>query len=340
MATLPPHSDDRALWDLWLSIFHLPVVTCADEIGTFVALSERALTTDELAAELRVNARALQIHLGLLAALGFVERRELRWVATATSRTWLQPKGDAYYAPALRGLLQWVPMHAELLETLRTGAAPLGHQPALAEWERGDSLPGVATTFTGYMNANSLAAALALARQPALGSVRALLDVGGGSGIFPIEMAKVWPNLRATVLEISPVCVEADQYIAAGGVSDRVKTQAMNMFTGDWPKGHDAVLLSNVLHDWPEDTCEMLVTKAFKALEPGGRILIHEMLMDDDGCGPLPVAAFSLMMLLITKGRQFSLPDIRTFLERAGFRRIEAWQTGGGYYSLVSGYKP
>jgi uncharacterized SAM-dependent methyltransferase len=46
------------------------------------------------------------------------------------------------------------------------------------------------------------------------------------------------------------------------------------------------------------------------------------------------------MMLLITKGRQFTLPDIRRFLERAGFERIETWRTGGGYYSLVSGYKP
>jgi hypothetical protein len=338
LATLPPHFDDRELWNLWLSIFHLPVVTCADQIGTFVELSSRAQTTEELAARLQVNARALQIHLGLLAALGFVERRELRWSATAITRTWLEPKAVGYYSPALQGLLQWLPMHAELLETLRTGAAATGHQPALAEWERGDS--GVASTFTGYMNANSLAAALALARQPILKDVRALLDVGGGSGIFPIEMAKVWPDFRATVLEIPPVCSEADRYIAAGGVSDRVKAQAMNMFTSDWPRDFDAVLLSNVLHDWPEETCQMLVAKAFIALPSGGRVLIHEMLMDDDGCGPLPVAAFALMMLLITKGRQFTLPDIRAFLERAGFERIETWRTGGGYYSLVSAHKP
>ena len=105
MATLPPHSDDRELWNLWLSIFHLPVVTCADQIGTFVELSNRAQTTEELAARLQVNARALQIHLGLLAALGFVERRELRWSATALTRTWLEPKAIGYYSPALQVLL-------------------------------------------------------------------------------------------------------------------------------------------------------------------------------------------------------------------------------------------
>jgi 3-hydroxy-5-methyl-1-naphthoate 3-O-methyltransferase len=340
MTTLPPNNDDRELWDTWLSIFRLPVVTVADQIGTFLALSERALTTEDLAAHLKVNARALKIHLGFLAALGFVERRESRWSATALTRTWLHPRGEGYYAPAFYGLRQWQPMHGELMETLKTGSAPRGHQPAMAEWERGDSLPGVAPTFTGYMNANSMAAALALARQPIFGEVRALLDVGGGSGIFPIQVAKVWPDFRATVLEIAPVCPEADQYIQSAGVADRVKTQATNMFTKAWPEGYDAVFFSNVFHDWPDDTCQMLADKAFATLPAGGRVLVHEMLMDDDGCGPLPVAAFAMLMLLITKGRQYSMPEIRVFLERAGFRDIEAWRTGGGYYSLISGRKP
>ena len=340
MAFLPPHVDDRDIWDLWLSIFRLPVVTVANQVGTFRALSSRAMTTEALAAELRVDARALKIHLGLLAALGLLERREQLWRATALARTWLHPESRGYYAPAFDGLMQWLPMHGELLETLRSGSAPLGQQPAMAEWERGDTLPGMAPTFTGYMNASSLAAALAVARQPLFAEVRQMLDIGGGSGVFPIEIAKAWPQFHATILEIAVVCPEADRYIAAAGVGDRVRTQPINMFVQDWPGGYDAVFLSNILHDWPEDTCQLLANKAFAALPSGGRVLVHEMLMDDDGCGPLPVAAFSLLMLLVTKGRQFSLPELRTFLERAGFTGIESWRTGGGYFSLVTGIKP
>jgi acetylserotonin N-methyltransferase len=61
--------------------------------------------------------------------------------------------------------------------------------------------------------------------------------------------------------------------------------------------------------------------------------------MDDDGAGPLPAAAFSLLMLIGTRGRQYSLPELRGFLEAAGFIDIEAARTGGGYYSLVSARK-
>jgi hypothetical protein len=119
-----------------------------------------------------------------------------------------------------------------------------------------------------------------------------------------------------------------------------VKTQALNMFTQAWPHGHDAHFFSNIFHDWSDETCRLLARKSFEALPAGGRILLHEILMDDDDCGPVAAAAFSLLMLIGTKGRQYSLPDLRQILASAGFVDIEAAQTGGGYYSLVSARKP
>jgi acetylserotonin N-methyltransferase len=64
------------------------------------------------------------------------------------------------------------------------------------------------------------------------------------------------------------------------------------------------------------------------------------MLMDDDGCGPVAPAAFSLLMLLATLGKQYSLPELRDILESAGFVDVESFLTGGGYYSLVVARKP
>ncbi len=76
MSTLPVTPDDRLIWDTWLAMYRLPVLTVADEVGTFAALSTQSLTTDELAARITVGARALAIHLGCsLAGL----RRTARW---------------------------------------------------------------------------------------------------------------------------------------------------------------------------------------------------------------------------------------------------------------------
>ena len=44
---------------------------------------------------------------------------------------------------------------------------------------------------------------------------------------------------------------------------------------------------SNIFHDWPPEKCSFLTRKSFDALPPGGRLVVHEMLYDDDKKGPL-----------------------------------------------------
>src|ERR1700733_4601763 len=160
MSTLPATSDDRLIWDTWLSIYRLPIMTVADEVGTFVALSAQSLTVEELASRLAVGARALAIHLGVLAALGFVEQHEGRWRATAATRTWLHPQAQGYQGPLLHGFRHSQPLHAQLLATLRPEVKAEAHSSAAAEWERGELSPGRAQGLTAYMNAHSLAAAM------------------------------------------------------------------------------------------------------------------------------------------------------------------------------------
>lgn len=340
MTTLPVTSNDRLIWDTWLSSFRLPALTVADEIGVIRTLSERAMSTEDLAASLSVDARALGILLGALAAMGFVERRELRWRSTAAARTWMDPQADGYYGPLLHGYRESQPLHAQLLQVMKTGERPDNRMSAADEWERGELPRDRATMITAFMHSHSRAAAKAVVMQPIFGGVRSIMDVGGGSAIFSIEMAKAWPELRATVMEINVICEEAERYIARAGVSARVATQAVNMFKEPWPAGHDALFFSNIFHDWSDATCRLLAKKTFAALAPGGTIMLHEILMDDDGCGPFSAAAFSLLMLLGTKGKQYSLPELRDILESAGFVDTEACSVGSGYYSLVTARKP
>jgi len=227
-----------------------------------------------------------------------------------------------------------------LLNSLKTGRVATGHVSAAEEWERGEMPPHLAKVITAYMNAHSRAAAKAVAAQGIFSTVRSLLDVGGGSAIFSIELARSHPQLQATVMEIVAICREAEGFIQAAAAGENVRTQAVDMFRQDWPIGHDVHFLSNIFHDWSESTCRLLARKSFESLPRGGRIVLHEMLMDDDGCGPLAAAAFSLLMLLGTRGRQYSHPELADILAGAGFSDVESFRTGAGYYSLVIARKP
>lgn len=340
MTALQPTGNDRLIWETWLSQYRLPVLTVADEIGTFPAISDSAKSTGELADVLDVNARALEIHLGVLAAMYFVHRQDGKWRATAAARTWLHPDGPGYCGPAIHGFRTANPLHAQLLDTLRTGGRGEGHATAADEWERGEMPQELARHITAYMNAHSCAPSRAVAMLPLFAGIGSLLDVGGGSAVFSIQLAKAWGQLQATVMEIEAVCHEAQGFIATSNVADRVGTQAINMFTQAWPTGHDAHFLSNIFHDWSEATCRLLAQKSFAALRSGGTIMLHEMLMDDDGCGPLTTACFSLLMLLGTKGKQYSFTELKDILEGAGFTDVEASPTPQGLYSLVTARKP
>ncbi len=61
-----PSSDDRAMWDVWLSYVWLPGVSVADELGIFRSLAEKPASADELAAALGVTVRGLRALLPLL----------------------------------------------------------------------------------------------------------------------------------------------------------------------------------------------------------------------------------------------------------------------------------
>ena len=82
----------------------------------------------------------------------------------------------------------------------------------------------------------------------------------------------------------------------------------------------------------------MLARKSFQSLPPGGRIVIHEMLFNNDRTGPFPVAAFNVDMLVAMPGQQYSKRELSTMLREAGFRDIEVKPTFG-YWSVLTGVK-
>ena len=340
MGPLPPHQDDRAIWDMWESQFRLPVATVADEVGTFRALGDRPMTAGELAVELGVDERALTIHLGALAACDLVEKRDGRWRAMPAARTWLHPQAEGYWGGFLMRFRETIPLHAQLLETLKTGRRPDNVVGGASEWERGTMSQETAERIAKFMHAHSMAPARGAAAQSVFGEIGSLMDIGCGSGVYGIEIAKAHPRLKVTLMDLKEMCAEADKYVVGADLRERVTTAPVNMFEEHWPTGPDAHFFANVFHDWSEETNRLLARKSFEALPAGGRILLSEVLMDDDGTGPWPAAAFSLMMLAGTLGKQYSLPEFRAILESAGFTEVQAVRTGGGYYSLVSAVKP
>jgi hypothetical protein len=337
-----PVTGDTLIWDIWLSQHYLPAVTSAGEIGLWERLGNRALTLDELATELDVRPMPLGVLLSLLCPLGFVVRREDRYQLTQVSRTYLDPASAFFWGPILFGSPIPSPIHERLIEMLRRPADDAGQAAegsAARGWESGQMEIEQARHIASFMHAHSSVTAIGAARSGVFDGVQRLMDVGGGSGVYSIAAAQRYPELRTTILELPAMCEAAQAFIDAGGVAGRVAATPVDMWREPWPVGHDALFFSNIFHDWNIEQNTELAAKAFAALPSGGRIILHEQLMNDAQDGPLTTASFSVLMLRGTSGKQYSLPEFRGILEAAGFTAVEAWHSCG-YYSLVTATKP
>src|SRR4029453_4567324 len=126
-------------------------------------------------------------------------------------------------------------------------------EPRAVFWEASPSL----STFT----------ARALGQAIDLSGARRLLDVGGGSAAFDIELCRRYPDLTATVYELPKVADIAAAKVKEAGLTERIKTGAGHFFAAPpLPGGHDTILLSMILHDWAEERCRAILRKCWAAL--------------------------------------------------------------------------
>jgi acetylserotonin N-methyltransferase len=333
-----PVVDDTLVWDAWLAMYRVPAISVALELDIFESLDARPDTPEGLAERRNFDGRGLRALLPMLMQLGFLTLHDGCYRLSEAGRQYMLKGSPLYWGGVFNRLSSTLMAHRLLLETINREREHAARSRPVDGWESGHVDMQMAREVTAFMHSHSVPAAIGMTRTCDFSGVHKVLDVGGGSGCFSIALAQLREDIHCTVMELPTICELAVQYIADAGVGGQVDTVTVDMFRQDWPKGYDAHFLSNVFHDWSIDTCLDLARKSHAALPEGGRILLHEMLLDDGATGPAPAVAFSLLMAMGTKGQQFSLPQLRAILETAGFRAISC-QSSYGYYSLVTARK-
>jgi len=284
-------------------------------------------------------ARGSAALLGVLGSLGFVESHGGRFGLTEAGKLYLTSAHPFYWGPMLMtdsGFNEY--MHNKVKHSVQTDTPKV--DSVVKEWEgEKDFSDKKARKFTLQMQSHSLTSALAAAQNYEWSSIKSLLDIAGGSGCFSIAIARNNTHLKATVLDLPAVCVVASEFIEKAQVADRVNTTSVDFFQQPLPSGYDAHFYSNVFHDWTVEQCKHLALSSFKALSSGGKILLHEMLLDDGSSSPSTTAAFSMHMLVHCKGKQYTFGELHDILSGAGFTDIKPTKTST-YYSIISGTKP
>ena len=157
-----------------------------------------------------------------------------------------------------------------------------------------------------------------LAKVVPMGGVTTLLDVGGGTGLYSYSLLQANPTLRAVIVELPEVVRIAEEFAREKGLLDRVEIIEGDMFRIDDLPAAQMVLFSNILHDWDEPECRELTARYAAKLPSGGRMLIHDVFLNDTMDGPLPIALYSSALFSVTEGRAYSAAEYRAMLNAAG----------------------
>ena len=230
------------------------------------------------------------------------------------------------------------PFWGSLTEALRTG------EPQ-NEAKRGGDLfeelyadPARLKGFLRAMTGISLGAAQAMAAKFPWRDHRTVIDIGCAEGGLPVAIASAHPHLSGGGFDLPAIRPHFEAYVAAHGLSDRLRFHAGDFFADPLPRT-DVLVMGHILHDWDLDKKRLLLAKAHEALPPGGALVVYEAMIDDARRENAFGLLMSLNMLIETRGGfDYTAADCAGWMREAGFRETRAEHLAGPV-SMVVGVK-
>ncbi len=294
------------------------VLQSAVVLGVFTALGESALPGQQLAVNCGCDARALEMLLDALCAMGLLVKEGGCYRNTRESMMFLCKESEQYLGYIIAHHFHLMRRWAQLPDAIRTGR-PIHSGPPESEEQREAFLMGM------FNLARLVAPRVAKAID--LSGRHKLLDLGGGPGTYAIHFCIANPSLEATVYDLPSTEPYARRTIETYGLLDRISFEPGNYIEQELKGAYDVVWMSHILHSMGPDMCKKVIGKAVSVLEPDGVLYVHDFLLNETRDGPLFPALFSLNMLVNTsEGRAYSELQVRSMMEEAGLRKVERVQ--------------
>jgi (2Fe-2S) ferredoxin/SAM-dependent methyltransferase len=294
------------------------VLLTAIELDVFsaVARAGEKATSENVAADLKTDARATATLLNALVALGVLTKAGQVFANTrAASRFFVAGSPDDARMALRHNLSLWATW-STLTETVRTGEP--ARRPEMSERADDWTQP-----FIAAMHRNARLRAPIVVSAVGAERVQHLLDVGGGSGAYAIAFARANPALQADVVDLAPVVPIAARHIAEAGVGDRVRARVGDLRKDTFGSGYDLALVSAICHMLGPAENRDLFRRVCRALAPGGRIVIQDHVMDAGKTAPRSGALFAINMLVGTpNGSTYSEEEYAAWLHEAGFSDV------------------
>jgi 3-hydroxy-5-methyl-1-naphthoate 3-O-methyltransferase len=314
------------------------VLITACQLDIFTHLSAGPLSMDALAQSCQVPVRGLQRLLNACVVLDLLEKEGETYRNTPIAERFLVGGKAGYMGRFIGFGMEHYQAWGSLLQAIREDRPTNPHAADALHTLPPERIRAYVEGLYDLGRHN----AVAIAERVDLTHARQMLDVAGGSGIYSITFAQQQPGLRAVVFDLPTIVPFSQEIIARHGMQERVMVCAGNYCHDDFAGEYDLVLLSNSLQTEGAATCQMLLGKVFKALAPGGQLVIHGMMPHPDRVSPPHAALFQVQMLLsFPEGDAHPAEDICTWAASIGFVELTVTRLPPpAFTSLIVGRRP
>ena len=227
------------------------------------------------------------------------------------------PESLKYYAQAAIGPAFWLPA-ARAPQAIAHGQNQAVEALGTSVFEYLAEHPEEARMFSAAMTDLSIPVIREAVSVIDVGAAKYAVDVGGANGAFVSELVNRNPQLTGAVLDLPHVIPGVAEEVRRRGLTQRVTGIAGNFFES--VPDADIFLLKFILHDWDDLSCITLLGNVRRAMKPGSRLFIVEMVVAHDRA-TIDAALMDMGMLFFFTGQERDMSQLEALLSRAGYTR-------------------
>jgi ubiquinone/menaquinone biosynthesis C-methylase UbiE len=327
-----PMSGPERLQQMHFAFAAERVLSTSLKFDVFSHIAAGKKTAAEIAAAAGASERGMRMLLDALVGIELLSKREGRYEIAPEMARYLVRESPEYMGTFFATDNLWEAW-GHLADSVRDGKP---QRSATEKEVAEDFFPVLVRTLhiTNSKPAQNLAAKLVAGAKSGL----RVLDIGCGSAVWSIEIAKADPKARITAFDYPKVLETTRQFAEREGVAGRTEYLPGDLRVAQFPeRSFDVAILGNIVHSEGPEGVRDLFTRIHRALDSGGRLAIADMIPNDDRSGPPFPLLFALNMLVNTDhGDTYTLSEYREWLTAAGFARVEPVDIGSHSPAIVA----
>ncbi|MCZ7609515.1 MAG: acetylserotonin O-methyltransferase [Ignavibacterium sp.] len=296
------------------------ILLSAIELNIFSIIDKHLIPAEEISNKINTDIRATDRLLNALCAMGLLKKVKGKFYNSDLASKYLVKDKPDFMGNLFHTNHLWNSW-SNLTESVKTGVSLKREQTTEEKHNWTES-------FIEAMHYRGVNQGKIMAMMIDLSNIKTMLDVGGGSAAFSIEIVKKNPSIKATVLDLPQVIPITKKYVAAEGLINNFSFVEGSYFSIDFKSEYDLILLSAIIHMNSYEQNKMLINKCAGALSKNGTLIINDFIMSEDRTKPYHGTLFALNMLVGTaNGDTYTEKEIREWFESAGLSKIERKNT-------------